>query len=76
MGSPICTAVAGLPEESASEEKVAPWMPSRPTLPPIITMASPAIAFLLHEGLPFTVFGSRPTVPTKTSGLPLYRSSK
>src|SRR3990167_642777 len=38
IGSPICTAVAGDPLESDSEENVAPLMPSRPTRPPSITI--------------------------------------
>ena len=33
MGSPICTAVAGEPSCSSSDENVAPWMPSLPMLP-------------------------------------------
>src|SRR3989338_6996510 len=35
IGSPICTAVAGEPPPSDSEENVAPWIPSAPTRPQI-----------------------------------------
>ena len=38
MGSPICTAVAGDPSCNSSEENVAPWMPSLPMRPPVMTM--------------------------------------
>ena len=76
MGSPICTAAAGLPYERASDEKVAPCIPSRPTRPPTITILSPGMAFFLYAGLPSAFFGRSPTVPTNTSGFPLYRSSK
>src|SRR3989344_6469194 len=31
IGSPICTAVAGEPFDSASDANVKPWMPSSPT---------------------------------------------
>ncbi len=34
IGSPICTAELGLSSVSSKLEKVAPWIPSEPTLPP------------------------------------------
>ncbi len=70
MGSPICTAVAGEPSWSSSEEKVAPWMPSLPMRPPHMTMASPGLAAFSWLGRPVTVVGREPTVPQKTRGLP------
>jgi len=41
MGSPIWTAPAGLPSSRASDENVAPWIPSWPTRPPSTTILSP-----------------------------------
>jgi len=71
IGSPICTAVAGLPELSASDENVAPCIPSCPTLPPIITILSPFCAAFSQLALLFIVLGISPIVPTKTNGFPL-----
>ena len=76
IGSPICTAVTGLFGSSASEEKVAPWIPSLPTRPPTITMRSPARAAFSKSFRPPCSRGITPTVPAKTSGFPAYRGSK
>ncbi len=51
MGSPICTAEVGEVSLSASEEKVAPWMPSLPIRPPTMTARSPARTSF-HTGVP------------------------
>ena len=63
MGSPICTAVAGEPSCSSSEEKVAPWMPSLPMRPPVMTMMSPTSAFFSQPLRPLMSVGITPTVP-------------
>ena len=47
IASPICTAlpvVSAVSCVSSAEEKVAPWMPSRPVRPPSATTRSPACA--------------------------------
>ena len=61
MALPICTA----PEETVSdssvssmEEKVAPWMPSRPVRPPTTRIQSPGRAALRHLSR-----GIRPRLP-------------
>ncbi len=63
IGSPICTAVAGEPSCSSSDENVAPWMPSLPMRPPAMTMRSPGFAFLSCDGWPLTFSGIRPMEP-------------
>ena len=70
IGSPIWTAVTGLAGSRASEEKVAPWIPSLPTLPPTMTTRSPGRACFSWSSLPLLARGITPTVPAKTSGLP------
>ena len=70
IGSPICTAVAGLPEDNASEENVAPWIPSKPTRPPRTTTKSPGRALFLDKSRPLERRGMSPTVPANTSGFP------
>ena len=67
MGSPICTALPAswaVVWVSSIDEKVAPWMPSRPVRPPSTTIASPTP--ILRGCLPW---GANPTVPQKTNGL-------
>ena len=60
----------------SSEEKVAPWMPSLPMRPPVITIRSPGRIFFWCEGSPWIMAGMIPAVPQKTSGFPAKRSSK
>ena len=76
IGSPICTAEVGEDSLSASEEKVAPWMPSLPILPPTITARSPGRTLFVHAFFPRTRAGRIPPVPQNTSGLPRKLSSK
>jgi hypothetical protein len=76
MGSPICTAVTGEFSFSSSEEKVAPWIPSLPIRPPVMTMISPGSMDFSWDGSPLILAGMIPAVPQKTSGLPQNRSSK
>src|SRR4051812_12565027 len=67
IGSPICTALptsTAVVCVSSADEKVAPWIPSRPVRPPSTTTASPG--WRLCGCLPR---GASPTVPQNTSGL-------
>ena len=59
IGSPSCTAVAGLPSWSSSEEKVAPWMPSFPMRPPAMRILSPGRAALPRAPAKRSVTGRR-----------------
>ena len=52
MGSPICTAELGLSSVSSRLEKVAPCMPSYPTLPPTMYTTSPGSGVLMWLSLP------------------------
>ena len=70
MGSPICTADRGDDSSRARDEKVAPWMPSRPMRPPTITARSPARGSASQAGAPSRLAGMMPPVPQNTSGLP------
>ena len=50
MALPICTAPPETFSDSAvssTEEKVAPWMPSRPVRPPTATIRSPGLRLLV-----------------------------
>ena len=70
IGSPICTAEVGEDSLSASEEKVAPWIPSLPILPPAMTARSPERTSFAQASRPRIRAGSTPPVPQKTSGFP------
>jgi hypothetical protein len=67
MALPICTApeaTVALAASRESDEKVAPWMPSRPVRPPSTkTWSSLRAAFAIRPR------GMKPTLPQKTSGL-------
>ncbi len=70
---PICTAWANSSacvSVSSAEEKVAPWIPSRPVRPPSAMIRSPGLASPLIRSA-----GITPTHPQKTRGFPMYRSS-
>ena len=67
MALPICTAPPLRVSDwsvSSSDEKVAPWMPSRPVRPPIATIKSPGMTCLTTLST-----GTVPTVPQNTNGL-------
>jgi len=67
IGLPICTAppeVTPVSSVSSMEEKVAPWMPSRPVRPPSTTTRSPGRAPVGWEPT-----GAMPTHPQYTKGL-------
>ncbi len=76
IGSPICTAETGEASSNTREENVAPWMPSFPMRPPIITALSPGLICLIQVPSPAMEAGIIPPVPQNTSGFPVYESSK
>jgi len=63
MGSPIWTAETGESSWSSSEENVAPWMPSFPMRPPVMTTRSPGRMDLVWLGSPRISAGMIPAVP-------------